>query len=195
MHALIHVLVTHASDNWKEDKESVQELQSQFDFLLKVEGDFERRFSFVDLLPPQARFENCPEANEIVRNEWINFRRKMLDIVESSQSACLTKKFKLTTELDDWFRLNRQMIYFYSLAFICLVIAILYMWAMRASTQLEKEKNNAQQGERVAQEQYEGIMNNYRFWINVGNTVSYTGSLFGKIGSSIGDALRGAASS
>ncbi len=184
MHALIHVLVTHASESWKEDRESVQELQRQFDFLLKVEGDFERRFSFVDLLPPQARFENCPEATEIVRNEWKDFRKKMLDIVETSQSACLTKKFKLTTELDDWLRLNRQKIYLYSLGFACLFIAILYMWAMQTSSQLESEKINAQKGQRAAQDQYEGLMNDYRFWINVGNA-------FGKVGSSIRNTFSG----
>eukprot|EP01040_Poterioochromonas_malhamensis_P017116 gene17116-19599_t len=169
MKDMIHVIVTHAPGKYRDDEDSMEEFQRHFSFLIKNKNDLENRFTFVDLIDP-AEMKNQESSNEL-KERWETHRNKLLEVIVSSDKACLASGFKATSDYEDWWRLNRSMILFFTLGFFCLVLAILYQLSMNDANNLKRDKENIEEVLKAVNQTAQDVQDKYKFWIGIGSTV------------------------
>ncbi len=105
MKDIIHVIVTHAPNDYFKDEDSRKEFQRRFSFLIQEEDDLKNRFTFVNLINP-IEMENNSELTNYMRERWRTHRNKLLEVIVSSDKVCFVNDFKATNALQDWVRLN-----------------------------------------------------------------------------------------
>mmetsp|Transcript_30656 Transcript_30656/g.33513 ORF Transcript_30656/g.33513 Transcript_30656/m.33513 type:complete len:361 (-) Transcript_30656:128-1210(-) len=170
MKDIIHVIVTHAPKNYFDDEDSMEEFQRHFSFLIQKENDLKNRFTFVNLIDPDV-MEDHPESANYMKEQWETHRNNLLEVVISSDKACLVSDFKGTTVFQDWLRLNRFKIIFFTLGFLCLVLAILYQLAINNTNSLKTDKATIIEELKAVNQTAQALQEKYKFWIAIGSTI------------------------
>eukprot|EP01040_Poterioochromonas_malhamensis_P008731 gene8731-9451_t len=169
MKEIIHVIVTHAPKDYIDDEDSMEEFKRHFSFLIQQEIDLKNRFTFVNLIDP-AEMKDQEASNEL-KERWETHRNKLLEVIVSSDKACLASDFKATSVYEDWWRLNCFLILFFTLGFFCLVLVILYQLSMNDANNLKRDKENIEEVLKAINQTAQDVQDKYKFWIGIGSAV------------------------